>query len=456
MKTNLIRGIAALAAIAALCILLTRQKTSAPDPQVNHENEEEEEARFHEARVRYEFDMIKDPATGKIPEGIFQEELAFARAMPVRNGSSTDQRTSALNNYFPAGPNNVGGRTRAAAYDVRYNGTTNRVLIAGSVSGGIMRSTDGGNTWTLVTPENDIHNLTALAQDPRPGFQDTWYAGGGEAYGNSASELGATYLGHGLWKSIDNGATWTKLPLNTITDINGNLLSPGTLEAFDHPFDFVHRLAVNPQTGDLYVAGHRRVMRSTNGGATFQVVLGSPTAATSTTGQTEVTISNAGRILAAINGGHPDASFRGVWVSSTGSLNSFTRIAGGQTLGVDSVDGWRANDPTGGGKRIIMTLAPSNNNVVYVFYENGLSSDQAQPEGDLYRLDISTATPSTYIWSNRSANLPNHPAGDQSGSDPLSLQGGYNMVVAVKPDNPDMVFVGGTNLYRSSDGFTTN
>jgi hypothetical protein len=456
MKTNLYRGIAALAVLSGLAVVLVPRKSTSPAPVAQHESREEEKARYHEARVRYEFDMIKDPATGKIPAGIFQQELAFARAMPVRSGSSTDQRTSALNNYFPAGPNNVGGRTRAAAYDVRYNGSTNRVIIAGCVSGGIMRSTDGGNTWTLVTPENDIHNLTALAQDPRPGFQDTWYAGGGEAYGNSASELGATYLGHGVWKSIDNGATWTKLPLNTITDINGNLLGAGTLEGFDHPFDFVHRLAVNPQNGDLYVAGHRRVMRSTNGGASFQVVLGSATTATSTTGQTEVLISSGGRVLAAINGAHPDASFRGVWISSTGSLNSFTRIAGGQTLGVDSVDGWRANDPTGGGKRIILTQAPSNNNIVYVFYENGLSSDQAQPEADLYRLDISTTTPPTYTWSNRSANMPNHPAGDLSGSDPLALQGGYNMVVSVKPDNPDMVFVGGTNLYRSSDGFTTN
>ncbi len=49
-------------------------------------------------------------------------------------------RLTALNTYFPAGPNNQGGRTRALAYDVRYNGTTNQVLIAGGVSGGIMRS----------------------------------------------------------------------------------------------------------------------------------------------------------------------------------------------------------------------------------------------------------------------------------------------------------------------------
>lgn len=452
MKTNLYRGIAALAVLSGLAVVLVPRKSSSPAPAEQHEGREEEKARYHEARVRYEFEMIKDPATGKIPAGIFQEELAFARTLPVRNGSSTDQRTSALNNYFPAGPNNIGGRTRAVAYDIRYNGGTNRVIISGSVSGGIMRSTDGGNTWALVTPENDIHNLTALAQDPRPGFQDTWYAGGGEAYGNSAAELGSTYLGHGIWKSTNNGASWTKLPLNTITDINGNLLGAGALEGFDHPFDFVHRLAVNLQNGDLYVAGHRRVLRSTNGGASFQVILGSATTATSTTGQTEVLVSNGGRVLAAINGAHPDATFRGVWVSSTGNLNSFTRIAGGQTLGVDSVDGWRANDPTGSGKRIIMTQAPSNNNIVYVFYENGLSNDNSQPEGDFYRLDIAGTT---YTWNNRSANMPNFPGGNLSGSDPLTLQGGYNMVVMVKPDNPDVVFLGGTNLYRSTDGFVT-
>lgn len=412
-----------------------------------------QKARFVKERMRYEWDMLKDPATGKIPEGIFDRELAFAKTLPEKGSQSFIEngllRTMVANNYIPAGPNNIGGRTRAVAYDRRYNGSTNRIIIAGCVSGGIMRSADGGNSWVRVSPENDIHNLTALIQDPRPGQEDTWYAGSGEFIGNTASQIGAPFLGYGLWKSTNNGQSWTKLTV-TIS----NLGSTNNLYAFDHPFDFTYNLAINPVNGDLYVAGWVILIKSSDGGNTFRGVFQSATQASSATGQMHVEVSNTGRVYLAVNGAAA-ADKRGVWVSETGESNSFTRIAGGTNLGVDSVAGWRGNSYNGQSKRILVRLAPSNNNIAYVYYENGLSSDppSLQPEADFFRLDINGTN---YAWSNRSANMPDFPGGNLSGSDPLTLQGGYNMELAIKPDNPDVVFIGGTNLYRSTNGFATN
>ena len=459
MKTRaLLFGIGSLLAVGLL-FFLSESDNLQTQTKESEKEREEESTRFVEERLRYEFDMLKDPLTGKIPKGIFELERAFAKTLPVKQYETSFVngvlRTQANNTYIPAGPNNIGGRTRAVAYDKRFDGTTNRVIIAGSVSGGILRSTDGGNSWTRVSPTEDIHNLTALAQDPRQGFENTWYAGGGEFVGNSASDLGATYLSYGIWKSVNNGETWIKLPL-TVTDLNGSALTNGTLEGFDHPFDIVHRIAVNPANGHVFIAGHRRLVRSTDGGATFSVVFASTQSATSASGQMDVAISNAGRIFLAVNGGNPDPLIRGVWVSTTGDANSFSRIAGGQTIGVDSVPGWRGNITiTGDTKRIVLCLAPSDNKIGYVYYENGLSSDapSLQPEADLFRFD---ATESGFTWSNRSENMPDFVGGNLSGSDPLSVQGGYNMEVAVKPDNPNVVYVSGTNLYRSTDGFTTN
>lgn len=404
-------------------------------------------ASYIKARLQYEYDMLKDPRTGEIPAGIFARERVFAKTLPAKGEGGYNSRTSVLNTYIPAGPNNIGGRTRAVEYDRRYNGTTNRVILAGCVSGGIMRSADGGQTWALVTPTEDIHSFTALAQDPRPAFQNTWYAGSGEFLGNSASEVGAPYLGFGLWKSVDNGLTWTKLTVS-ITGSGGT----NNPIAFDHPFDFTYNLAVNPVNGDLYVGSWVLVLKSTDGGNTFRSVFQAANSASSATGQTHVIVSNSGRIFLAVNGA---VTNRGVWFSDSGEPNSWIRIAGGPTLGVDSVDGWRGSSYNGRSKRILLTLAPSNQNIGYVFYENGLDSDppQLQPEADLFRFVMAG---NSFTWSNRSANMPDIAGGNLSGSDPLTVQGGYDMEVAVKPDNPDAVFVGGTNLYRSIDGFSTN
>jgi hypothetical protein len=438
-------------AVTFLYLFISRK-----DDNSGYKKRKEERARFHSARMKYEFDMLKDPKTGKIPKGIFEKEIAFALSLPVKTNDNIASSTAGsrsslvLNNYIPAGPNNIGGRTRAVQYDLRYNSITNRVIIAGCVSGGIMRSTDGGNTWTLVTPTGDIHAFSALEQDPTN--PDVWYAGGGEAYGNSASTVGASYMGHGIWKSTNNGASWTKQTL-TISGL-GTPTAGFQLEEFDHPFDFVHKIAVNPINGHVYIAGHRRIVRSIDRGNSFQVVFQGTAAATSATGQMDVVIGTAGNVYVAVNGANPDPAIRGVWHSSSGDLNSYTRIAGGRTIGVDSVADWRGNSYNTASKRILIDLAPSNNNVGYVFYENGLSNDDdKRPEGDLFRFDRSG---NTFDWSNRSNNLPDLPQGDLSGSDPLSLQNGYNMLVKVKPNNPNVVFIGGTNLYRSTDGFSTS
>ena len=237
MKTKIFKWFLFLLIPVCFIIIHQNQKSAVANLETEREEREETEekeitvapAGYFEARVQYDIQMLKDPATGKIPRGIFELENQFARTIPVKgevqsSGGMTIQQTQVNNNYISAGPFNMGGRTRAVEYDKRGN----NVVLAGCVSGGIMRSTDGGINWTLVTPQNDIHNLTSLAQDPRPGFQDTWYAGGGEFIGNTASQDGAPYLGYGIWKSLDNGVSWSKLTLN-ITDLNGGTIGPGLL-----------------------------------------------------------------------------------------------------------------------------------------------------------------------------------------------------------------------------------
>jgi hypothetical protein len=447
MQKKLIAGLV-LSSCLFIAAFVAYQYIAPPPPAPASEAEDEEPAAFSLERWRHEFEMLRDPVLGRIPSGIRQRELLEAQSIPTKIDEipTSEAGVANQNTYLPAGPNNIGGRTRIVAFDRRAN----QVILAGCVSGGIMRSQNGGQTWTRVSPEDDIHNLTALAQDPRPGFEDHWYAGGGEPLGNSAAAEGALYLGHGVWKSVNNGQTWTRLTL----DIQGLPAPVGgfTLEAFDHPFDFVHRILVNPANGHVYVAGHRRLIRSTNGGSSWEIAFNTLTGATSANGQMDVACTNTGKLYLALNGGNPDVNLRGLWTSDNGNPGSWTRFAGGQVLNVDSVDGWRANDYTAPlTKRILLALAPSSQNILYVLYENGLSQagSNPRPEVDMFRFNATGST-----WTNLSANMPDFP-GDREGVDPIAVQGGYDMMVYVKPDDPNTVLLGGTCLYRSTNGFTS-
>ena len=208
-------------------------------------------------RIQYEFNLLKDPGTGKIPEGIREKELAFSKDIPdfadLQTSSGRSGRT-----WTNRGPYNVGGRTRALAIDM----TNENIILAGGVSGGLWRSQDGGITWTEVTKTNQLSSVTCIAQDPRPGKQHIWYYGTGERTGNSASEAGAFYGGNGIFKSIDGGRNFRSLP-ETADDI-ANIFQP---------LDLISNIAVHPKTGHLYVSTWIGIYKSENGFDGFREVL---------------------------------------------------------------------------------------------------------------------------------------------------------------------------------------
>ena len=95
--------------------------------------------------------------------------------------------------------------------------------------------------------------------------------------------------------------------------------------------------------------------------------------------------------------------------------------------------------------RSIVAFAPSNQDLAYIFTTT-LAQRNGREDVRLHRINISNGA-STDL----SSNLPNlSDAGD------IDTQGGYNMALAVKPDDEDFVILGGTNAYRSRNGFSTS
>lgn len=430
-----------------------KQTFSGKNLTILHEEDEEEsgvnmETENAKRRAEYEWLISRDPKTGNIPEGIRNREISLMRTLPIKQNGIFNSPTI-NNSYTAVGPTQNGGRTRAIQHDLRYNGSTNRVIIAGGVSGGLFRSTDGGVTWTFVHPANELRSVSCIAQDPRPGFQDTWYAGTGEPIGASASYPSGFIYGEGMFKSTNNGATWTKLSSTNVTDVT----------TFSSQWSFVHKIAVHPTTGDVYAAVHRRIVRSSDGGNTWTEVFGSTVAATSTGGIADLLINkNGSKIFVAMSGRNADRNLAGIFTSSTGNSGSFTRIAGGIKDAADSVANWRAydntvsnGDYTGGWGRMVMALSPSNQNLLYVLVENANDATAGKPEADLYKCNMAS-TP--FTWKNVGENLVAKRVTSSATTDKyIELQGAYNMLIAIHPANPDIVLAGGVNLFRSLDGF---
>ena len=371
----------------------------------------EERALYDEARNLYEFQRQVNPISGIIPAA--EKKLEFENASNSKLSKSSTSKTPETT-YIDRGPSNFGGRTRSLVID--KTDTTGNTIIAGGVSGGVFRTTDGGTTWTKVSSNDEIHNVTAIAQDPTN--TKIWYYSTGEGLGNSASKSGSFYYGQGIWKSTNNGVNWRQISSTASTQ-----------ESFDSVFDITFSLAVHPTTGELFAAVLGQILRFDSTTSSWVVEIdGSPS---SSNHATDVVITTSGRVYAAFSGTtDPDAE--GVWTSATGN-------GGWSRINTSSFT------PTG---RVVLALAPSNENKLYTLFVNGNSSDcsgNPQVEADLWLWNQSTLT-----YTNYTSKLPNE-SGCSTGNDPFAVQGGYDLVVNVKPDNENFVVIGGTNAYKIED-----
>ncbi|MEO9871453.1 choice-of-anchor J domain-containing protein [Ekhidna sp.] len=374
-------------------------------------------------RAEYDWLRLRNPNTGKIPESIEQLEMEFVKSSKSGLSKASFDLNIGLmepgdqaSPWINRGPFNVGGRTRALAIDR----TDENVILAGGVSGGLWRSVDQGATWTKVTPGQEHPSITDIVQDPRVGFENIWYYGTGERIGNSASDGGAFFAGNGVYKSTDGGLTFSVL---TATQNN----TPESFNAAD-PFDLIFAVDIDPTNGNLYVATFNGVHRSTDGGATFEQVL-----AGAFDNESDIHITSTGVLYAALASGAVNA---GIFRSTDGANGTWANITAG---------GFPANF-----SRTVVSTAPSNENILYLLSVTPGAGSLGMSIWK-YTYVSGDGTGAGGVWEDRSANVP--ALGGSVGN--FNPQGGYNMIVRVHPTDENLVFIAGTNLYRSFDGFST-
>lgn len=377
-------------------------------------------------RVNYETRMLVNPTTGKIPESIRNKELSYVLSPKSGLQPTIDHRRrgggTSTTVWNRRGPYNVGGRTRALALDK----TNENIILAGGVSGGMWRSIDGGANWAKTTGASDRHSVTHVAQDPIN--TNIWYYTTGESVGNSSSGGSAAYRGNGVYKSTDGGITWVLLASTT-----GN---PTVFGGSANNFQYCWRVAVNPVNSDVYVAAWGGIYQSTNGGTNWTRVLDGGGIAARTARYTDISISSKGVFYATLSSsGSPK---KGIFRSTDGT--TWTSITPAE-LPVTY-------------NRIVLDIAPSNENLVYFFattpgsgtnehsfYKYTYTAGQGNGDGTLSNGGT---------WEDRSSNLPAF--GGEVGN---LAQANYNQYVKIKPDDENVVFIGSTNIYRTTDGFAT-
>lgn len=380
------------------------------------EGEEEEEGKDKEAtpELAYEQDYLRtmDPALGRpAPERL-------ASILANLNGGGMEISSIPGTANFPwveRGPDNVGGRTRALAWDP--NDPNEKKVWAGGVSGGLWYNPDitsASSNWVPVDNFWDNIAITCIAFDPTN--TSTIYVGTGEGYGTGASR------GAGIWKSTNGGTSWTQLSSTTgyyyINDlVVRNENGTGVVYAA------VDGLSYKGAFHGLTVAG---LKRSTNGGSSWSSV--SPT----------IPNTSIKFIVADLEIGADNT----LWAGTRANSYSSSDRGGGRVLSSSNGTTWTVSDAvsvTNGRGRVEVACAPSDQNVVYALVEN---------DGKAHAIRKTTNKGSS--WS--SMNEPSDADNGIPSTDFTRGQAWYDLILAVDPNDEDVVVIGGIDLFRSTNG----
>ncbi len=335
---------------------------------------------------------------------------------------SRSNSLGAVPSWTELGPSNYGGRTRSIA----INPSNPDVMYAGGVSGGVWKSTDAGATW--FTTDDLMLNLAVCALIIDSTNPDVIYAGTGEGFFN-----GGAVRGLGIFKSIDAGTSWAQLD-GTVNGVPSG--------AFFRVNDLAQSTA---DPNRIYACTRFGVWKSLDAGQSWEVKIRNPSFIPSgpappsngTQGCLDLalrtdTAPGEDVILASFGSFSPDGLFR-----STDSGETWAQVGAASDLLVP------------GQGRMSLAVSPSDNNVMFV--------SMADTSGTMVNVFRSLDGGAT--WSPRLNNanptsaflLSNYVYGNGCfGSDSYS-QGWYDNVIAVDPVNPDILWVGGVDLFRSDD-----
>ena len=320
-------------------------------------------------------------------------------------GLSTFATAAAIDTWEPIGPHSTisafpgnWGNTSGRINSIAVSPADPQIILIGASTGGVWRSTDGGNTFGPVSDNHvDLTVGSVAFSQSNPSIA---YAGMGDE--------GNLFLGSGVLKTTDSGASWTRVS-------NSTLPSPGATT----------RIAVDPNNPNrVYLAQF--------------AVLSGPSLFSS-----GFWVSNDGGVSWT-------RTFRGlpsdVVIDPLNSQRLFlgmTRVdePGGLPAGIyrstDSGQTWASAFPTPftSTSDVKLSATTISGGLIYGFIGGNAGA------GINLRVMVSNDAGAT--WTNKGAN----------NIDPGQFS--YNSYIAADPNQPDTIYVGTRDVYKSTDGGTS-
>ena len=376
------------------------------DNQQKQETEDPDKYDGPDKAAEFEWERTHDLSNGKVPYDRLLSAIQFTERSKDMLRNSPNAITALTWNergpngdfYGPQGnsrSNNgqTSGRIRAAMVD--STDPTHKTVWVGGVDGGLWKTTDitqNPANWQLINDYLSNLAISAICQDPRPGFRNIMYFCTGESFRNADAVRGV-----GVFKSTDGGVTW-----NYLNSTSAYLL--GTRIVCDYQ-------------GNVYLGTRNTgLMRSTDGGTTWTVITPSGV----------------------------NASICDLEISNTagpGRLHMVTGIGSAQTYRytdipatVTSAAGW--NTPA--------SAFPSYNERCEIAVSGNV----------LYAMPVNNATnnvPTIYRSSDGGDNWT-ATAAQPGGGTWASGQGWYALSAGINPSNANEFICGGLDCYKTADG----
>ena len=140
---------------------------------------------------------------GEIPENLVESWSANDRKMIQNDRGGGESPIASLSNLSVEAHH--GGRTRA----IMVSSLDSNLVFAGSVTGGLWRSTDGGQNWEAINDQSAGQKVSCIAENPFNPREI--YFGTGEEWNS--------FPGNGVYKSIDGGLTFEKIASSSLSEM---------------------------------------------------------------------------------------------------------------------------------------------------------------------------------------------------------------------------------------------